>query len=68
MVYHMYDVVVGVVVIGGRSCVVDAGGCGWLVDVGGRSFVGCSAKFVVNEVVSEVINSWSGISSHGTMS
>ena len=42
MVYHMYDVVVGVVVIGGRSCVVDAGGCSWLVDVGGRSFVGCS--------------------------
>ena len=41
-----YDVVVGVVVIGERSCVVDVGGCSCVVDVGGCSCVvdvgGCS--------------------------
>ena len=42
VVYHvMYD---GVVVIGGRSCVVDAGGYSWFVGVGGRSCVGWSVK------------------------
>ena len=34
-----YDVVVGVVVIGGCRCVVDVGGCSCVADVGGRSCV-----------------------------
>ena len=44
------DVVVKVVVIGGRSCVGDVGGCSCVVDLGGCSYVvnvgGCS--YVVN--------------------
>ena len=61
------DVVVGVVVIGGRSCVVDVGGCSCVVDVGGCSCVvdvgGRSCAVNVGGRSCVVVVGWSALNS-----